>query len=210
MHRYLDAKTAGDNGDTGTGRPLVPDCVRMGSRRRFPAGDTAGDKSQSSGDRTRGRAGNTGSGPGSVVTSGCPTGPGCPFSPEIPCRGMVRRACSCASVPTPRSTGNGCRSCRRGLPGQHEPGRVRLGAGAYAETRRPGHRAAAGPSDSGAGRKFALSYRNLSEQVTDLRPPITDITSDNLHLSLVKNGAILGRFLRCEQAPAVTRKGCPE
>jgi hypothetical protein len=126
VHRYLDFKTDGDNGDTGTRRPLVPDWVRMGSRRRFPAGDTAGDRSQCIGDRTRGRAGNTGSGSGSVVTSGCPTGPGWQFLPEIPCRGMVRRACSCASVPTPRSTGNGCRSCRRGLPGQHEPGRPRL------------------------------------------------------------------------------------
>jgi hypothetical protein len=46
-----------------------------------------------------------------------------------------------------------------------------LGAGACAETRKPDERAAAGPSGSGAGRKFALSYRNLREQVTRLRPP---------------------------------------
>ena len=42
-------------------------------------------------------------------------------------------------------------------------------------TRKPGQRPAAGPSGSGAGRKFALSYRNQREQVTSLRPP------DNRH-----------------------------
>jgi hypothetical protein len=42
-------------------------------------------------------------------------------------------------------------------------------------TRKPGQRPAAGPSGSGAGQKFALSYRNQREQVTSLRPP------DNRH-----------------------------